>query len=354
MYLIVIADTKWGISNTQYDPLIMEIVMQSLMIPSINVLIIKQQPSKALHDFCGGWEQVMIQNEKEAKAQIKKDTKGVVVHFGTSYHWLKSLPQLLIPQVLPNEIKGISIFKRFIYNRGFYKNLQLANKVISFNDWSDAVILAHYPTVHTSLVKAYLPMSDAIHFEWSEMATAKQTLTQGDNFFLVFAHPDNVTAILKEFSIFKKWQQSTMHLVFVLDNVSSVQKVSNLLRGYKFKQDVVLCLREQLTEMILAASYLTVFDAATFSESSLLYLSIQHDVPLLLSESIQLPTTWKGAGEVLALTHNHTLSNHFKLYYKDEVYRQTRAGQSREWLQKLTEQRASFELFNNIVLLPFK
>ena len=82
--------------------------------------------------------------------------------------------------------------------------------------------------------------------------------------------------------------------------------------------------------------------------------SIHFGVPLLFDDQIQLPEAWKSAGEVFSFAEKNALSNHFKLYYKDEVYRQSRAKMGSNWLQSLNQDRSTFELFNNIVLSHIK
>jgi hypothetical protein len=42
------------------------------------------------------------------------------------------------------------------------------------------------------------------------------------------------------------------------------------------------------------------------------------------------------------------LSNHFKMYYKDEMYRQARAKMGKEWLLEMTEQRN----LNHFIKIP--
>jgi hypothetical protein len=48
-----------------------------------------------------------------------------------------------------------------------------------------------------------------------------------------------------------------------------------------------------------------------------------------------VPEAWQQAGEQFSFEEKGGLSNHFKLYYKDEVYRQGRARMGKQWLSDL-------------------
>jgi hypothetical protein len=68
-------------------------------------------------------------------------------------------------------------------------------------------------------------------------------------------------------------------------------------------------------------------------------MAIEYDIPLLFNndenQNESLPTAWQQAGEQFSFEEKGGLSNHFKLYYKDEVYRQGRARMGKDWLTDL-------------------
>jgi hypothetical protein len=89
----------------------------------------------------------------------------------------------------------------------------------------------------------------------------------------------------------------------------------------------------------IAATYVILFNNICFDKTSLIEMAIEYDIPLLFNnaenQNESLPTAWQQAGEQFSFEEIGGLSNHFKLYYKDEVYRQGRARMGKQWLTDL-------------------
>jgi hypothetical protein len=75
---------------------------------------------------------------------------------------------------------------------------------------------------------------------------------------------------------------------------------------------------------------------------------IFYDIPLLFNFIKSQPDSWNKAGSVFSFSEQSALASHFKLYYKDEVYRQARARMGKEWLQLLLSDRLQKGLPNLI------
>jgi hypothetical protein len=354
MHLIVIADSECCEVGYTLDHHIMDMAMHCANINDLIIHIISEQPSNTLKGFCKVQYPIKLLSFKEAKAEMNQYQRAVVVHFGNTVSWLKAFPHYFVPISSPIEMNGMSKIKRYFLNQKFKNWVKSATKVLSFNDWSQQSLIAHYPNINHLISAVHLPLIEPPFIEWSEMSATKDGLTKGNNYILIFATVDKITQILKEFSIFKKWQQSTMHLVFMFNNSQAIDKANVILKGYKFKQDVVIYNTKDINETLIAASYLTILDAAQYACANIVMNSIHYNVPLLFDHQMQLPDTWKSAGEVFSFAEKNALSNHFKLYYKDEVYRQSRANIGINWLQGLNQNNSSFELFNNIVLSHIK
>lgn len=352
MHLIIIADSKLCETGYILEHLIMGMIKDCASNKDIRVHIISKYSSQVLKDFCKEYDQTQLLTLKEAKSTVGEYQNAVVVHFGQTLAYLKGLPHYFVPITTPNDITDLSFIKRYLLNQQFNKWVKSATKVVSFNDWSLHQLWSQYP--NHSVTSIHLPFIEPAFIEWSEMSAAKEQISNGNNYLLIFAGVENITPILKEFSVFKKWQQSTMHLVFVLENELAVNKANEILKGYKFKQDVSIYATYQVKATWLAASYLTIFEGVKSASSYFVMDSIHYGVPLLFDDQIQLTETWKSAGEVFSFAEKNVLSNHFKLYYKDEIYRQSRATMGSNWLQTSLQKRSSFELFNNIVLSHIK
>jgi hypothetical protein len=172
-------------------------------------------------------------------------------------------------------------------------------------------------------------------YDWLILSETKSDLTQGSNYFLCFMQPSNFVATLKEFSHFKKWQQTTMAMVFVFDTYKQCAIAEDLLKGYKYKASIFIkCIHEVKLEWI-AASYAIFWGHINFNKTCWIQWAIHYDVPLLMDEKNNIPESWLRAGEVFSFDVSASLSDHFKLYYRDEVYRQARANMGTDWLSNL-------------------
>jgi len=145
--------------------------------------------------------------------------------------------------------------------------------------------------------------------------------------------------MLKEFSIFKKWQQTNMVLVFIFENEKEVAQAETLLAGYKFKDAILIKSISNMDLTWIAATYVILFNKINFDKTSLIEMAIEYDIPLLFNNAENqnefFPSSWQQAGEQFSFEEKGGLSNHFKLYYKDEVYRQGRARMGKQWLTDL-------------------
>lgn len=354
MRLFVIAHTGLSVPKAMVLGQIEDIINCCALNLDVQVIVVGEHFTDAFKQSFDNPEFVKIISNKEATVLIKEVTNAAIIHFGATVNWGKAFPNYFIPLTTPEQIVGLPFIKRFLLKRKFKTWLSNATKVLCTNYWSLTSLQRAYPQIETSLQQVVLPVSSATMFEWQQLSATKEKLTDGNNYFLVFAPTQRVTDILKEFSIFKKWQQTTMHLVFVFDTMHEAAIAKEQLKGYRFRQDVSIHFSQELSQDWLAATYAILWEGIDFSKSRCIEHAIQYNVPLLFDDQINLPENWLKAGEIFSFTEKQALSNHFKLYYKDEVYRQARARMGKEWLQLLNQNTSSQELFNKIVLSHIK
>jgi hypothetical protein len=130
-----------------------------------------------------------------------------------------------------------------------------------------------------------------------------------------------------------------MVLVFIFENEKEVAQAETLLAGYKFKDAILIKSISNMDLTWIAATYVILFNKINFDKTSLIEMAIEYDIPLLFNnaenQNESIPTAWLQAGEQFSFEEKGGLSNHFKLYYKDEVYRQGRARMGKQWLADL-------------------
>ncbi len=242
---------------------------------------------------------------------------NALIHFGPVANWAKNIPSFFIPLTLRHtQLKPFGI-KAWLEKKRYKKTLKDASEIIAFDEWH----AQHRPeTKRVALEKQPLPS-----FEWSQLAPVRSALTDGNQYLLAFVDVQALLPIVKAFSVFKKWQLSTMSIVFVMDTEADRLKASTLLLGYKYRDAVELVDLANFKLEWIAAAYLTIFSEMNSHRFQFLTYSMRYQIPFLMhrdkaGSNFVLPEM-AASGEYFDFLEPDVLANHFKLYYKDEMYR---------------------------------
>lgn len=354
MHVFIDTQSSLRIPNSILDATVLNIITTCNANADISIVLVGDQFSINIQLLQELFPLVELLPFSEAINTIKNVHKAAIIHFGTPIKWPATHSIYFFPLTTPSEITGLHFFSKLILKNKFATWLKSATQIVSTHEWGLSVVQKNFPPFADTIKLSALSNSPVTQMEWAQLAAAKDGLTNGNNYFLCFAPLERLVAIVKEFSLFKKWQQTTMNLVFILENEQQVQKAMELLQGYKFKQDIVVQTQDALTLDWIAASYAVLWEGVHFSKFTWMQSAIQYDVPLLLDEQLSIPQHWKEAGEVFLFSAPTALSNHFKLYYKDELYRQSRARIGKRWLESLNESMRNHELFNKTVFSHIK
>ena len=334
MRLYILTTTSLPIPSPLLLDYIKELVNQLVIEPQNEIVIVGDELPDTFTNFCASLSAVRICTKQSAIADLKQEHTARVLHFGITLKTTKFIPTYFIPLSLPDDHQGISFIHQFFKRKQFNQWLQQAENIICLNDWMYASVCKQYPNYTAKCSLIHCPTFTVPNFEWQHLSMAQSQLTKGKNYFLCFAPQARFVAILKEFSVFKKWQLTTMHLVMVHDTQAQVAASKKQLEGYKFREDIsVICIEDFQLEWI-AASYAILWEDIHYAANLWLDYAIQYEIPLLFDQEIHFPASWAKLGEVFSFTAPNALSNHFKLYYKDEVYRLASARLGKEWLLK--------------------
>jgi hypothetical protein len=254
-----------------------------------------------------------LMNTEEATTLLATSNNAAIIHFGTSLKGAENLEQYFIDLPAPKHL--VDGWLANIMAGSIHKKLkQKAKRVFTYLD---------------------LPAPHLTTYEWSDLAMAKSRNTNGDAYFMVFASVSEIVGILKEFSIFKKWQQTSMAILFVCKDAKEVAKAQALVRGYKYRNAVFFKSLDELEILDFAAAYLSVWSVYLPYYTRMLQWSAGVGLPILLNSKTNWPIAFTKSGECFDFTELQGLSNHFKLYYKDEVYKQTRSNYGHAWLNQM-------------------
>jgi hypothetical protein len=251
------------------------------------------------------------------KQLIAASSSNALIHFSPVARWAKQIPSYFIPLTLPHRTGHLSWIKSLLEKKRFNKTMQGAKQVLALDEW--------HAQNRTGVTRLYLEKAPLPSFEWAQLAPVRSALTDGNQYLLAFVDSHDILPIVKAFSVFKKWQLSTMSLVFVLDTEADKEKAANLLLGYKYRDAVELVTIANFTLEWIAAAYLTIFSAMNSHRFQFLTYSMRYQIPFLLHQENPdnhfIATEMAKSGEYFDFKQPDLLANHFKLYYKDEMYR---------------------------------
>ena len=251
------------------------------------------------------------------KQLIATSSSNALIHFSPVAIWAKQIPSYFIPLTLPHLTGHLSWLKLLLEKKRFNKTMQGAKQVLALDEW--------HAQNRTGVTRLYLEKAPLPSFEWAQLAPVRSALTDGNQYLLAFVDSHDILPIVKAFSVFKKWQLSTMSLVFVLDTEADKDKAANLLLGYKYRDAVELVTIASFTLEWIAAAYLTIFSAMNSHRFQFLTYSMRYQIPFLLHQENPdihfIATEMAKSGEYFDFKQPDVLANHFKLYYKDEMYR---------------------------------
>ena len=251
------------------------------------------------------------------KQLIAASSSNMLIHFSPVALWAKQLPSYFIPLTLPHLTGHLNWLKSLIEKKRFNKTMQAAKKVLALDEW--------HAQNRQGVERLYLEKAPLPSFEWSQLAPVRSALTDGNQYLLAFVDTQDIIPIVKAFSVFKKWQLSTMSLVFVLDTEAEKDKAANLLLGYKYRDAVELVVIANFTLEWIAAAYLTIFSAMNSHRFQFLTYTMRYQIPFLMHQENPdhpfISSEMAKAGEYFDFKQPDLLANHFKLYYKDEMYR---------------------------------
>ena len=343
MRLFILTSSKFAIPRPLLCQKVLDIIELGLSSQQIHFYIVGDHLPQSLVLLEQNTDAVTIIKEIAAEKLIKEVTNASIIHFGANLKGSDPFPHYFIPLTHPSFSRGLSMINKWSLSKTFKNYLKKSVATYAINEWTDVFLKNIYKDYSTKIQEAYLPITRLPIYEWVALADAKNSLTEGANYFLAFQPLNSFVDMLKEFSIFKKWQQTNMALVFIFENEKELMQAQALLTGYKFKDSIFLKSMPQLEPAWIAAAYTILFGSINFDKTVLIEMAIEYTIPLLFNnaenQGTAMPHAWQKAGEQFSFEEKGGLSNHFKLYYKDEVYLQGRARMGKQWLTALYEEK---------------
>lgn len=221
------------------------------------ILLTVSPPPIAL--FAGTWY-----SHKLASA-LKKHRPDVLITSDMSFSFTSSIPQVLIVHDLNqryNPVKRKGILTRFKKRLpGFLKKAKI---IAVLSDSCKNDIIARYETDPSKIKVIYTGISETfMPVDFEEKQKIIEGWSGGHAYFLYPASGFDekiVLNLLRAFSVFKKWQKSSMRLLIILNNAAKTEPYSANLHLFKYREEVqVLAIAgEPELAKLIAAAYVMV------------------------------------------------------------------------------------------------
>jgi hypothetical protein len=338
MHLFILTETNFNYPSEIIYQKVLDIIEVGAHSTHLHFYIVGHQIPLSHQDLYTKYSHVTILTKPSAEIMIEQVTNALVLHFGAALKGSEHFPHYFIPLTDPALMDLPSWWSKWKQRQLFKQYLKKAVAIFCINDWSLGSLRKNYPTFANKFQSACLPVYLLPKLEWVDLSETREQLTKGNNYFLIFLPLGHLVETLKEFSIFKKWQQTTMSLMIIVDSTTALEEAHQIVKGYKYKEDLVFKTLAEIKIEWLAASYAILLDAIDYDKTSIIEWAIHYEIPLLFNQLQSQPDAWLQAGEIFLFSEKTTLSNHFKMYYKDEMYRQARAKMGKVWLLEMTEQ----------------
>lgn len=226
-------------------------------------------------------------------ALLRKHKVDVFVSAGGYCSLRSKVPQCLIINDL-SFLHHPQLFTRSwlrFYKSNTVKFLTKAKTIVSHSQFLKKEIITHYKIADDKISVAYHGIGENFTaIGWQQKDAVKQTHTQGLEYFLYSGpiHPQqNLMALLKAFSFFKKRQKSNMQLVIASTTKTNDAAFIKSLASFKYRKEVKLLEHVPDASMtaITAAAYAVVYTPIGEGFGWSLTEAMYSDVPVITSRT---------------------------------------------------------------------
>jgi glycosyltransferase involved in cell wall biosynthesis len=240
-----------------------------------------------------------------------------------------SIPQVLVVHDLAflHYPKFIPKHHLFFYKRYTPKYLKKAQAVVTVSEFSKQDMINQYQLPANKITVAFSAAKPIFKpIDWTIKEAIKTQYADGKEFFLFVGgiHPrKNLMQLLKAFSIFKKWQKSSMKLLVAGRMAWQFNEVIEKLKTYKYRQDVVLLdyVDDEALAAITASAYAAVYPSYFEGFGVPNLEAMQSGVPVVTADVSSMPEVCGDAALYANPNDANAIAQQMMLLYKDENLR---------------------------------
>lgn len=235
------------------------------------------------------------------------------------------------------------------------KFIRKAKTVLTVSNFSKQDILHQYKTGEEKINVVYNGVKEIFApIPFNEQNSLKDKYTAGTEFFLYAGaiHPrKNLINLLKAFSIFKRRLQSSMKLVLAGRLAWKNNEFLELLKTYKYKDDVVLTgyLEERELAKLMASAYAFVYPSLFEGFGVPVIEAMKYGVPVLTSKASSMEEISEGAALYFNPQNIDDIADGLMRIYKDEGGRKALIEKGGAVAQKYTWERTADAVWEGIM-----
>jgi len=264
------------------------------------------------------------------------------------------VPQLLIIQDLAFLKDPLFVSKKYLkyYKENVSKFLIKAAVIVTQSNFCKSNIIENYEIDTAKIEVLYNGVDEILEpIDFEKREKIKEQFSKGNEYFLFcndIYDEKSLFNILKAFSIFKKWQKSSMQLMIFSDPALKAEELQTL-RLFKYKEDVQILKPQHELTQIISASYGLV-DFSYYQSLGIHSLeAMKCNVPVITTTERAMPEI---CGEVALFVNpkeHKDVAEKMMMIFKDEKLRKDLIDKGREQVKKYSWQKTA-ELFWQSIL----
>ncbi|MES1221236.1 MAG: glycosyltransferase, partial [Bacteroidota bacterium] len=188
---------------------------------------------------------------------------------------------------------------------------------------------------------------------WTEKENTKIEFTGGKEYFSVTGinETKKIITVLKAFSIFKKKQQSNMHLVIIAENITGNSELFEKLENFKYRTDVHLhnSYPGEETVNIISSAYALVCSGNENALPVMVLNAFNAGIPVVVSKQDSPAELTSDAVLYTDITDQELLAADLNKLYKDEMLRSRLIEKGKNMSQKFNRQQSIEQVWNGIL-----
>ena len=252
---------------------------------------------------------------------LKKIKADVVIDLNGLSSSAKIFQLIAIDQTIPVQKITGTISK--LAESNLVSSIQNAQHVITYSENKAETFIKDDTKKNKLQIIRFTAAETFRKFEWHEKIMIKAMQADNNEYFLSILKDDdedNFTLLLRAFSKFKKWQQSSMKLLLLPKYETFDKNIHEKLKTYKYREDVRLLENLEGTELVqvVASAHSFIHISSAFADLMVLSIALKCALPIITDSDADIKEYLNSAAYYINKKSEEFLSDALISLYKDE------------------------------------